>query len=71
MTNQEIFEQVISENPMNAGILREALAHYVQLINKAEPWKDSLIDFNSWVEWTNELKKRIDDLYNDNSNLHE
>lgn len=67
LTNQEIFARAINGHPLNAGILREALSHYADLINSSEPWGDDIFfNFYSWKECVNELKNFIDNLYQEN-----
>ena len=68
LTNQKIFEQVINEHPLNAGILREALSKYVEMLENSDPWNDSgsIIRFETWSQLTKDLKNRIDELYSKN-----
>lgn len=64
MTNEQIFSKAISQHPLNAGILREALTHYLLLIkNPKNKWNDGFINYNTWLELTEELKENIDSLY--------
>jgi hypothetical protein len=67
MTNTEIFTEAINQDPLNAGILREALDKYAQMINKLPDNTDwGMLSFEGWKQRTNKMKDFIDKLYDDN-----
>lgn len=70
LTNQEIFAKAIDQNAFNAGILREALTHYINLLENSEPWENAFIDFNTWLTLTKNLKKDIDSYYAENYSIN-
>lgn len=68
-TNEQIFKAAISEHPFNAGILREALKHYLELLKEPESrWENGFIDFDYWLSQAEKLQERIDYYYQDNRN---
>ena len=67
VTNQQIFKRAIDTHPLYAGILREALSHYAELIEEWKPTekelKRSFVEPNYWKQSVKECKELIDKLY--------
>lgn len=67
VTNQDIFKRLLDTHLMYTAVLREALSHYAEEVEKWEPTEKELtrsfVEPNYWKQSVKECKELLDKLY--------
>lgn len=65
ITNKDIFNEVFNSSLMAPAILRDALTHYIELLEKSgkEGFEGGIINYDGWLAEAKRVKSLIDQGY--------